>query len=257
MELEVEGEELKGPVPVEIATRYARQIAAALEAAHERNIIHRDLKPANIKVSEEGQIKVLDFGIAKVVEPEAPSDKSSASPSPALHGTHAGTILGSAGYMSPEQARGKPVDRRADIWAFGAIFYELLTGSNVFEGESVPEKIAAVLRDEIDWSRLPVSDPASGSSAPATMLAARSKAPTAGHWRCVDGNRRPPGRAARAGNRNRSAECTDREMAMVFLDLDWPGARRTERRGYCRLADPQERRPAHCALFYPVARGHS
>ena len=134
MEL-VEGADLAGPVPIDTAIGYARQIAAGLEAAHEKGIIHRDLKPANIKVTPEGTVKILDFGLARAAE--APASAAGVaiptkSPALSLAITEAGMILGTAAYMSPEQARGQPVDRRADIWAFGVVLYELLTGKMLF-----------------------------------------------------------------------------------------------------------------------------
>src|ERR1700693_6186278 len=139
----VEGESPKGPLPLEEALPIARQIADALEAAHEKNIVHRDLKPANIKIKPDGTVKVLDFGLAKVVEEET-SDATATL-------TARGMILGTAAYMSPEQAQGKPVDKRADIWAFGAVLYELLTGRRVFQGETVSDTLAAVLTKEPEW----------------------------------------------------------------------------------------------------------
>jgi eukaryotic-like serine/threonine-protein kinase len=137
----------RGPIPIDEALPIAKQIAEALEAAHEQAIIHRDLKPANIKVRVDGTVKVLDFGLAKAMVPAAaPGDlaNSPAITSPAM--TQAGMILGTAAYMSPEQARGKPVDRRADVWAFGCILYEMVTGRRVFTGEDVSDTLAAVLR---------------------------------------------------------------------------------------------------------------
>ena len=147
-----------GPIPIDEALPIAKQIAEALEAAHEQGIIHRDLKPANIKVRSDGTVKVLDFGLAKAMDPagaRSPGDlaNSPTITSPAM--TQAGTILGTAAYMSPEQARGKPVDRRADVWAFGCILYEMVTGRRVFTGEDVSDMIAAVLRAEVDWTPLP------------------------------------------------------------------------------------------------------
>lgn len=187
MEL-VEGEDLsqriaRGAIPLDEALPIAKQIAAALEAAHEQGIIHRDLKPANIKVRADGTVKVLDFGLAKAIERPGESGGSgrprgtagvnrldspdpldvSASPtmtSPAML-TGAGVILGTAAYMAPEQAKGKPLDRRADMWAFGASLYEMLTAQRAFKGEDSTDTIAAVVSREPDWSALPASTPAS------------------------------------------------------------------------------------------------
>jgi Tol biopolymer transport system component len=150
----------RGPIPVDEALPIAKQIAEALEAAHEQGIIHRDLKPANIKVRPDGTVKVLDFGLAKAMEPSgAMSPNASMSPtitSPALM-TGVGMLLGTAAYMSPEQARGKVVDKRTDIWAFGCVFYEMVTGKRAFDGEDVTDMLAAVVRSEPQWNALPDS----------------------------------------------------------------------------------------------------
>ena len=160
MEL-VEGDDLsqriaRGAIPIEEALPIAKQIAEALEAAHEQGIIHRDLKPANIKVRPDGTVKVLDFGLAKAMEPAVESAGVSQSPTittPAL--TQAGVILGTAAYMSPEQAKGKPSDKRSDVWAFGCVLYEMLAGNRAFGGEDVSDTLAAVLRGEPEWTALP------------------------------------------------------------------------------------------------------
>ena len=157
----------QGPFPFDESLSVSLQIARALEEAHEKGIVHRDLKPQNIKASIEGKVKVLDFGLAKALDPAgasgigAPSaSQLGQSPTLTLGGTQMGVILGTAAYMSPEQAKGVPVDKRADIWAFGVVLYEMLTGRLLFAGDSVPEILAGVLRSEIDFSRLPESTPA-------------------------------------------------------------------------------------------------
>ena len=165
MEL-VEGEDLseritRGPFPIDEAIPIARQIAEALEAAHEAGIVHRDLKPANIKLTEDGVVKVLDFGLAKAWETEPGDSSISLSPTMTRHATAAGVILGTAAYMSPEQARGKKVDRRADIWAYGVVVWEMLTGHKLFEGETVSDVLAAVLTREVDLEALPIATPVS------------------------------------------------------------------------------------------------
>ncbi len=164
MEL-VEGQTLagrakRGPVPLDEALNIARQIAEALETAHEKGIIHRDLKPENIKVTPEGKVKVLDFGLAKAMDTAGSSAEDlSHSPTLSAEGTKAGVILGTAGYMSPEQARGKPVDKRTDIWAFGCVLFELLAGRRAFPGETLSDCVAGVLGKEPEWNALPSSMP--------------------------------------------------------------------------------------------------
>src|SRR5256885_8634376 len=161
----VEGETLadriaRGSIDLDEALAIARQIADALEAAHDRGVVHRDLKPANIKITPDGKVKVLDFGLAKMANPDASSARLSMSPTLTLHATHAGVILGTAAYMSPEQARGKPVDRRTDVWAFGCIVYEMLTGRQTFEGgDTVSDAVAAILKSEPDWKAIPPDTP--------------------------------------------------------------------------------------------------
>jgi serine/threonine protein kinase len=148
-----------GPIPIDEALLIARQICEALEYAHERGIVHRDLKPANVKVTNDDAVKVLDFGLAKAVEGGSASSDISTSPTITQMATQGGVLLGSPAYMSPEQARGKAVDRRADIWAFGCFLYEMLTGKMAFRGETVTDTLAAVIRADPDWSLLPAATP--------------------------------------------------------------------------------------------------
>ena len=166
MEL-VDGEDLsqrlaRGAIPFDEALPFAKQIAEALEAAHEQGIIHRDLKPANIKVRTDGTVKVLDFGLAKAMDPVGASGVNAAnSPTLSLHATEAGIILGTAAYMPPEQARGKQVDKRADIWAFGCVLFEMIAGRRVFgAGGTTAESMAAILKDDPEWRALPDDTPA-------------------------------------------------------------------------------------------------
>jgi serine/threonine protein kinase len=149
----------RGAIPVDEALPLAREIAEALEAAHDRGIVHRDLKPANVKITPDGNVKVLDFGLAKAVEGDVSSTDIQNSPTISRMATQAGIILGTAAYMSPEQAKGKSVDRRTDIWAFGCVLYEMLTAKHAFEGETVTDTLAAVIRGEPDWTLLPAPTP--------------------------------------------------------------------------------------------------
>jgi len=148
-----------GPIPVDEALAIARQIADALEAAHARGIVHRDLKPANVKITPDGGVKVLDFGLAKALSADGVAPDATSSPTLTAQATQAGVVIGTAAYMSPEQARGRPVDKRSDVWSFGAVLYEMLTGRRCFEGETVSDVLAAVLRQDPDWSRLPPETP--------------------------------------------------------------------------------------------------
>jgi eukaryotic-like serine/threonine-protein kinase len=149
----------EGAIPLEEALPIAKQIAEALQYAHERGIVHRDLKPANIKLTRDGKVKVLDFGLAKALQGDAAPKNISNSPTLTLEATKAGIILGTAAYMSPEQAKGKAVDRRADIWSFGVVLFEMLTGRQMYVGETATDIMAAVLRSDPDWSTLPKNLP--------------------------------------------------------------------------------------------------
>ena len=164
----VEAEDLsarlkKGKLPVEETLEVGKQIAEALEAAHEKGIVHRDLKPGNIKISEDGKVKVLDFGLAKAMAGETSiiTTNANLADSPTITDafTQPGTILGTAAYMSPEQARGKQVDQRTDIWAFGCVLYECLTGKKCFAGEDVTETLAGIIKGDPDWELLPTGTP--------------------------------------------------------------------------------------------------
>ncbi|MBK5293529.1 MAG: protein kinase [Acidobacteriia bacterium] len=158
MEL-VEGETLKGPLPLDTVLNYAIQITAALEYAHEKGVVHGDLMPANVMVTPSGGIKVLDFGLAKITENTAAPADETQSPTLTLRATQAGVILGTAAYMSPEQARGKPQDKRTDLWAFGCVLFELITGSRAFTGDNSLDVLASVVGADPEWSKLPADTP--------------------------------------------------------------------------------------------------
>jgi serine/threonine protein kinase len=152
----------RGPIPGEEALPIALQIAEALQAAHERGIVHRDLKPANVMLDGDGRVKVLDFGLAKALGSDGDGAVADLAHSPTLttQGTRIGGLLGTAAYMSPEQAKGRPADRRADVWAFGVVLWEMLTGEPLFDGETVSDVLAAVLRADVDCARLePLAPP--------------------------------------------------------------------------------------------------
>ncbi len=185
----------QGPLPLTDALRTASQIAEALEAAHEHGIIHRDLKPANIKLLPDGRIKLLDFGLAKALEAasaEALADSATLSGG----ATRAGIVMGTAAYMSPEQATGAGVDKRTDVWAFGVVLFEMLTGQRLFAGETTSHTLAEVIRAEIDFTRLPATTPLGVARAARTVPRSRAASPAARHPRGAAGDR-PPARAQR------------------------------------------------------------
>jgi serine/threonine protein kinase len=252
MEL-VEGETLHGTLPVETALNYAHQIAEALEYAHERGIVHRDLKPANIKVTPEGRVKVLDFGLAKAMSSDAARGNPESSPTLTMRATMAGVILGTAAYMSPEQARGQDADRRADIWAFGVVLYEMLTGKPLFAGATISDTLAAVLTKEPDWTRVPAQprrllqrclekDPKRRRPRPLR----RQRADCYGlEWGCSRSS--PPSRCGHSGgpNRNRSPWC------------DWTSIWAATCNSVRPAGSTPSSRPMACAWFTARSRGCS
>src|SRR5262249_13831121 len=158
----VEGETLadrleRGPIPIDESLRIGKHICEALEAAHEKGVIHRDLKPGNVKIALDGNVKVLDFGLAKALESSPAAVTMSNSPTLTQAGTNAGVILGTAGYMSPEQARGRNADQRSDVFSFGCVLYEMLSGRQAFDGDDVSDVLASVLKSEVDFSLLPAN----------------------------------------------------------------------------------------------------
>src|SRR5262249_37409739 len=159
----VDGETLaeriaRGRLPLDEALKFSRQIAEALGAAHDKGVVHRDLKPANIKITRDGTVKVLDFGLAKIFQPQPALANA---PAPASVSTDQNIILGTAAYMSPEQARGKEVDKRTDIWAWGCVLYEMITGRRAFDGDTATDVLAKIAAEEPDWTRLPENTPLS------------------------------------------------------------------------------------------------
>ena len=248
MEL-VPGEDLaerlkRGAIPVDEALAIARQIAEALEEAHEKGIVHRDLKPANVKLTPDGKVKVLDFGLAKAWSGGGPAAGSrrdlSQSPTLAHTGTAAGIILGTAAYMSPEQARGKAVDKRADIWAFGVVLWEMLTGRRLFVGETVSDVLAGVLKTEVDFGALPAEAP------PAVRRLLR---------RCLE--RDPRSRLHDIADARLELQRGDRALRPAISRRETPGRRAGARsqpapRCWSWVASPVSRHGG-CAPFRPTA----
>jgi serine/threonine-protein kinase len=231
-----------GPIPLDEALRIAKQVADALEAAHEQGIVHRDLKPANIKVRPDGMVKVLDFGLAKAIEPAVPGVNMSQSPtitSPAQM-TAVGVILGTAAYMSPEQASGKPVDRRSDVWSFGVVLWEMLTGERLFDAETVSHTLADVLRSPIPYERLPAKTPVAIRQLLQRCLDrnARNRLRDIGEARIVLEN--PADRAPRDGSNDRRASAwilaAVAAVAIAITALFWARSARPLNRPLIRLS---------------------
>src|SRR5262249_866944 len=213
-----------GPIPVQESLAIARQIAEALEAAHEKGIVHRDLKPANIKITPDGVVKVLDFGLAKAAVDDPPAD-TRASRAATIGTTRPQTILGTVAYMSPEQTRGQRIDRRADIWMFGCVLYEMLTGAPPFAREEQSETLAAILRDDPDWTPLPPDVPPAGHAQALRRCLGKGPRPGAGG---LSGRGIPVGgRARRRADRVCASEA---RRAMVHRRAAAGGGARCRRR---------------------------
>ena len=176
-------------LPLGRALHIARQITDALEVAHDKGIVHRDLKPGNIKITSDGAVKVLDFGLAKTVGGDGSGSDLTSAPEATRGEPGQGAVIGTAAYMSPEQARGLPVDKRTDIWAFGCVLYEMLTGRVTFAGDTISDSIAKILEREPDWSALPPGTPIADSTAAAPMPDERSQKAAEGHRRRPDRDR--------------------------------------------------------------------
>ncbi len=251
MEL-VEGETLadriqRGPIPIEEALRIALQIAEALEAAHDKSIIHRDLKPANIKITPDDKVKVLDFGLAKAMEPDRGVAANAAnSPTLSMRATNAGVILGTAAYMSPEQAKGLPADHRSDVFSFGVVFYEMLTGRRPFQGETAPDVLASVLVREPEMHLLPADLNLRLPGAAEALPREEPEAALAGDWRPAGRDRSARGIAARGGTPRPDGCATKADLAPGAASRACLGRHRSACR-CCRLV-----READAA-----ARGHT
>ena len=218
----------KGPLPAQEALSVARQIAEALEAAHEKGIIHRDLKPANIKITPDGTVKVLDFGLAKVFAKDGSEYDVSAKPSITIEETREGVIAGTAAYMSPEQARGKAVDKRTDIWAFGCVLYEMLTARPAFRGETVSDTIAGDPRTRGRLERTACGDDGQHPATAPTLSRERSEAPFARH------RRRAPRNRGGAWSQRFVERVGGTQRASRSRDAGWPsGPTRAVGRGRC------------------------
>jgi len=201
-----------GAIPLDEALPVARQIAEALEAAHEQGIIHRDLKPANIKVRADGTVKVLDFGLAKALDPAGASNANATiSPTLSIHATQAGVILGTAAYMAPEQARGRAVDRRADIWAFGCVLFEMLAGTRVFQSDDVTDTIVAVVSKDPDWRALPA-----GATGVRPLLARCLQKEPKRRLQCRRSGRRSPRAIRQNSSRSRTPRRSPRPATTMW-----------------------------------------
>ncbi len=208
----------QGPMPLDEALPIARQIADALEAAHAQGVIHRDLKPANIKLTPSGKVKVLDFGLARVLETDRGSPSLSMSPTIGVQARTPASFSAPPSYMSPEQARGKALDQRTDIWSFGCVLFEMLTGRKTFDaGDTVSDAVAAILTRDPDWSALPDGLPSRVRTAAAAVSAEGSGAAAPPHRRCASRARGAGERATRASRPTRPA----RSLPLWLRALPW------------------------------------
>ena len=229
-----------GPIPIAEALQIARQLAEALEAAHGKGVVHRDLKPSNVKITSDGAVKLLDFGLAKAT-PTAIHEGDAQLRSADADPTHDGVILGTGAYMSPEQARGQAVDKRTDVWAFGCVLYEMLTGRRAFSGDTISDTIAAILDREPDWTALPPALPPEVQRLVRRCLQKDPTPPDPRHRGCPRRDRRGVGR------RERASCLTDAR------DLGEP----PDARDLCRDAPSRRCRAIACRVASRIASGRS